>query len=97
MEYTPKIIKDLLKEKGETLASIARSAGFSPSEVRNALYRPIFWGEQIIAEFLNIHPMKIWPQRYDEKGNPLHPHASANHVIPFSPKSKEKESGGEKW
>ena len=23
------------------------------------------------STFLNIHPMKIWPERYDEKGNPL--------------------------
>lgn len=46
---------------------MAKRAGFHPTEVQGALYSPIYWGEQIIAEFLNIHPMIIWPDRYDKR------------------------------
>ncbi len=83
-------IKNRLKQRGTSLSELARNAGFSASEVQGSLYRPIFFGEQIIAEFLNIHPMQLWPNRYDENGRPLHPHASAKNLKPFSPKSKEK-------
>lgn len=89
-EYTPKKIKALVKKKGSSLAKLAKRAGFHPTEVQGCLYTPIFFGEQIIAKFLNIHPMKIWPERYDEKGNPLHPYASAKQLKPFSPTCKEK-------
>lgn len=88
--YSPKKIKNLVKMKGASLAELARNAGFSSSEVQSSLYRPIFWGEQIIAKFLNIHPMTIWPDRYDNKGNPKHPFASAKKLKPFSPMCKEK-------
>lgn len=83
-------IKNSLKQRGTSLSELARNAGFSASEVQGSLYRPIFFGEQIIAEFLNIHPMQLWPNRYDENGRPLHPHASAKKLKPFCPKSKEK-------
>ena len=83
-------IKNRLKQRGTSFSELARNAGFSASEVQGSLYRPIFFGEQIIAEFLNIHPMQLWPNRYDENGRPLHPHASAKKLKPFCPKSKEK-------
>lgn len=83
-------IKNRLKKEGTSLSELARNAGFSASEVQGSLYRPIFFGEQIIAEYLNIHPMQLWPDRYDENGKPLHPHASAKNLKPFYPKSKEK-------
>lgn len=86
----PKIIKTLVRKKGASLALLARNAGFSSSEVQGALRRPIFWGEQIIAKFLNLHPQSIWPDRYDEEGNPKHPYASAKQLKPFSPICKEK-------
>lgn len=88
--YPPELIKSLVKEKGGSLAKLAKRAGFHPTEVQGALYSPIYWGEQIIAEFLNIHPMIIWPDRYDKKGNPLHPYASAKNLKPFCPACKEK-------
>lgn len=83
-------IKNRLKQRGTSLSELARNAGFSASEVQGSLYRPIFFGEQIIAEFLNIHPMQLWPNRYDKNGNPLHPHASAKNLKPFCPKCKVK-------
>lgn len=88
-------IKNQVKQKGVSLAELARNAGFSASEVQGSLYRPIFWGEQIIAKFLNTHPMNLWPSRYDKEGNPLHPYASAKHLTPFCPNCKEKENGGQ--
>ena len=79
--YPPELIKSLVKKKGGSLAKLAKRAGFHPTEVQGALYSPIYWGEQIIAEFLNIHPMIIWPDRYD---------ASAKNLKPFCPACKEK-------
>lgn len=91
----PQTIKDLVRKNGTSLAQLAKKAGFSSSEVQGALYRPIFWGEQIIAMFLNIHPKSIWPERYDAEGNPKHPYASAKQLKPFCPNCKEKENGGQ--
>lgn len=88
----PRTIKKLVRKNGSSLAQLAKKAGFSCSEVQGALYRPIFWGEQIIAMFLDIHPKLIWPERYDAEGNPKHPHASAKQLKPFSPACKEKRS-----
>lgn len=52
-------IKNRLKQRGTSLSELARNAGFSASEVHGSLYRPIFFGEQIITEFLNIHPIQL--------------------------------------
>lgn len=86
----PQTIKNLVRKNGTSLAQLAKKAGFSNTEVQGALYRPIFWGEQIIAMFLNLHPKTLWPDRYDNKGNPKHPYASAKQLKPFSPNCKEK-------
>lgn len=87
-------IKYLVRRTGTSFADLADTVGISRSAVQNAIHHPIFIGEQVIAEFLNIHPMLLWPERYDDNGKPLHPQASANNLIPFSPECKEKENGG---
>ena len=83
-------IKNRLKQRGTSLSELARNAGFSASEVQGSLFRPIFFGEQIIAEYLNILPMQFWINRYDENVRLIHLHASAKKLKPFCPKSKEK-------
>lgn len=90
----PEDIKYIIKKHGVSLSDLARTTGLAPSTIRNALRYPLFAGEQAIAQFLNVHPMILWPSRYDSNGKPLHPHASASHLIPFSPVCKEKENGG---
>ncbi|MFV0626129.1 MAG: transcriptional regulator [Alphaproteobacteria bacterium] len=91
----PEYIKYLVRSQGMTLAALAKKYGFSSSTIKTALKKPMFFGEQIIATFLNIHPMNLWPSRYDEKGNPLHPHASANNLKPFCPKNQDVKKGGQ--
>lgn len=75
-DYTSKNIKYLLKERGASFSKLAKELGFSYTEIHGALYRPIFCGEQIIAGFLNIYPITLWPDRYGIDGKPLHPYAS---------------------
>lgn len=58
--------------KGATLAGLARRHGFSESYLRNALMRPLYRGEQIIARFIGIPAHEIWPDRYDSHGVPAY-------------------------
>ena len=78
-------------KRGQTLEGLARLTGVNSVNIRKALRAPLFIGEQVIAQFLNVHPKELWPNRYDKNGNPLHPHASANHLKPFKPLCKAKE------
>ncbi len=87
----PEDIKCAIYKRGQTLESLARLAGVNSVNIRKALRAPLFIGEQVIAQFLNVHPKELWPNRYDKDGNPLHPHASANHLKPFQPLCKAKE------
>lgn len=87
----PEDIKCAIYKNGATMESISRLTGVNSVNIRKALRSPLFIGEQAIAQFLNVHPKELWPDRYDENGNPLHPHASANHLRPFQPFCKEKE------
>lgn len=87
----PEDIKCAIYKHGITLEDLARQTGVNSANIRKALRYPSFIGEQAIAQFLNIHPKELWPNRYDDNGNPLHPHASANYLKPFQPSCKEKE------
>lgn len=73
-------IKAAVRKKGKTLKALAESAGLSNSAVKGALSRPLFCGEQAIAEFLGIEPKAIWPDRYDPDGTPKHPQARRRHL-----------------
>ncbi|HEN3648061.1 TPA: helix-turn-helix domain-containing protein [Yersinia enterocolitica] len=56
-----------IHKKGSSLAELSRQAGLSSSTLANALKRPWPKGERIIAEFLGVAPMVIWPSRYTIK------------------------------
>lgn len=84
----PEDIKCAIYKCGVTLEDLSRLSCVKSVNIRKALRYPRFTGEQVIAQFLNIHPMELWPDRYDENGNPKHPHASANNLKPFTPKCK---------
>lgn len=55
-----------LHKQRMTLASLSREAGLSSSPLGNALVRPWFKGELIIAQALKITP-EIWSSRYFDK------------------------------
>lgn len=51
--------------KGATLVSLATQAGVKPQVLYMSLYRPeVLSGEIIIAEFLEIDPRALWPDRW---------------------------------
>lgn len=58
-----------IHKKGSSLAELSRLAGLSSSTLANALTRPWPKGERIIAEFLGVSPMVIWPSRYTTKSS----------------------------
>ncbi|HEN3631426.1 TPA: helix-turn-helix domain-containing protein [Yersinia enterocolitica] len=58
-----------IHKKGSSLAELSRQAGLSSSTLANALKRPWPKGERIIAEFLGVAPMVIWPSRYTIKSS----------------------------
>lgn len=68
--WTPNQVKDALAERGTNLSELARRFDFAESYLRNALYRPLHTGEQIIAKFLGVEAKEIWPDRYDDNGKP---------------------------
>ncbi|EPD8659699.1 helix-turn-helix domain-containing protein [Yersinia kristensenii] len=58
-----------IHKKGSSLAELSRLAGLSSSTLANALTRPWPKGERIIAEFLGVAPMVIWPSRYQTRSS----------------------------
>jgi Ner family transcriptional regulator len=66
--WHPEDVKAAVRKRGETLTSLSLKNGFSESYLRNALMRPLFDGEQIIARFLRVSAAAIWPDRYDANG-----------------------------
>lgn len=66
--WHPEDVKAAIRKKGHTLSSLSRSHGYSAAYLRNALQRPLFEGEQIIAAFLGVSPYSIWPDRYFRDG-----------------------------
>ncbi|HEN3482432.1 TPA: helix-turn-helix domain-containing protein [Yersinia enterocolitica] len=58
-----------IHKKGSSLAELSRLAGLSSSTLANTLTRSWPKGERIIAEFLGVAPIVIWPSRYStERG-----------------------------
>lgn len=66
----PELVKAAIRLRGQTLSSLSRQHGYCPAYLRNALRRPLFRGEQIIASFLGMDACKIWPDRYGADGKP---------------------------
>lgn len=72
MDWHSEDVKAAIRKKGSTLAALAKSNGISAQALSRAiLERSSARAETIIANFLGLRPMQIWPSRYDEKGNRL--------------------------
>lgn len=66
----PADLKALLEKRGLSLAQVSRNAGYSPTSAGRALRTPWPAMEEIIAEAVDLHPIDIWPSRYDASGVP---------------------------
>jgi len=70
-DWHPEQIKAAIRMRGTTLTALALSAGYRESAVIRTLRHCWPAVEQIIAQFLGVHPQDIWPSRYDGNGASL--------------------------
>lgn len=68
--WHPEDVKAAIRKRGVTLSYLSIKHGYSDAYLRNALYRPLFDAEQIIARFLGVQAQIIWPDRYTQDGDP---------------------------
>jgi len=72
-----------LEQKGyATLTEIDEKFGLSVSTTSDAIRYPKPKGEAVIAKIIGVHPMMIWPRRYDTKGERLKPQPVASYSAP---------------
>ena len=63
-------IKFQLRVRGSSLSALARELGVTRHAPRLALVKPYPKMERVIAEKLDMRPEQLWPERYDENGQP---------------------------
>lgn len=78
-DWHPEDIKAAVRKRGTTLAAIAKAAGIKGNALRHALTVPRADAERAIAKFLDVHPMTIWPSRYDSDGSRKRPQPPKNY------------------
>lgn len=72
MDWHSEDVKAAIRKKGSTLTALAKANGLSVQSLSHAiLERSSARAEIIIADFLGVHPMQIWPSRYDKRGDRL--------------------------
>ncbi len=72
MAWHPEDIKAAVRKRGLTLSALAARHDMSTQAVSRALHeRSSARAEKVIADFLGVHPMQIWPSRYDARGERL--------------------------
>lgn len=57
-------IKCALEEKGMTLTGLAELKGVRPDAMRAVWGRPVRAAEKALAEFLDVSPAELFPDRY---------------------------------
>ncbi|MFZ4540073.1 helix-turn-helix domain-containing protein [Propionivibrio sp.] len=68
-DWHPADVVAAIRKAGTTLSRIAFEHGLKdPSGLSQALVRSFPKGEKRIADALGIHPMVIWPSRYETDG-----------------------------
>ncbi|QDX82360.1 Nlp family transcriptional regulator [Denitratisoma sp. DHT3] len=69
-DWHPADIKAALHKAGWTLKNLALAYGLKDStSMSAALVRSLPANEKRIADALGLHPMEIWPSRYNEDGS----------------------------
>jgi len=64
-------IKAALEKRGWSLRALSAHHGYNETVLCIALRKPYPKAERLIAEAIGVHPMKIWPSRYDKDGNQI--------------------------
>ena len=67
-DWTPEKVKQALRDAGTTTCALAKKYGVSRQAMSITLRRSNTRGEARIADALGLHPMDIWPSRYDVAG-----------------------------
>ncbi|MBA4381794.1 MAG: transcriptional regulator [Sideroxydans sp.] len=69
-DWHPADIKAALHKRGITLAGIAQAYGMnSSSSLSSTFTRSYPLNEKRIADAIGVHPMVIWPSRYNKDGS----------------------------
>ena len=69
-DWDPAEIICALRLKGITLSALAKAYGLSSSSTLSHTFNRSYpLNEQRIADELDIHPMEIWPSRYNKDGS----------------------------
>jgi len=82
-------IRQRLFVAGLTCADIDRSYGLYTNQASDALFEPNQPGENAIANALGTTPQKLWPHRFDSKGNRLSPQPVSNYRIRNQPRQRK--------
>lgn len=70
--WHPEEIRAAIRMRGTTMAELSRSSGYDPDAVRNAIRcRRSSVVQQLIADFLQVPPQELWPDRYCQDGTPI--------------------------
>ncbi len=72
-------IKAALEKLDLTLSSLDNANGLPDGTCSAALRKPHPKGEAVIAAALDVHPMVLWPKRYDANGTRKRPQPAANY------------------
>lgn len=68
-DWHPADVKAALHKRGITLSALAEAHGLKgATSLSAALVRSLPTNEKRIADALDLHPMDIWPSRYNEDG-----------------------------
>ncbi|MDP3333972.1 MAG: helix-turn-helix transcriptional regulator [Methylotenera sp.] len=68
-DWHPADIKAALNKKGFTLMGLAKAHGLAESSSMSATFtRSLPLNEERIADAIGVHPMVIWPSRYNTDG-----------------------------
>jgi len=69
-DWHPADVKAALHKKNITLASIAEAYGLTSSSTLSSVFtRSYPLNEKRIADAIGVHPMVIWPSRYNKDGS----------------------------
>jgi len=64
-------IKAKIRMTGSTMVGLSLRWGFHRTAINTALRKPWPSVEAKIAKLIKMKPADIWPDRYDQDGNPL--------------------------
>lgn len=61
----------MIRKRGTTCVGLSLKLGLTRNAVSQALARPWPRVERAIADFLDEKPERLWPKRYDRRGESL--------------------------